>query len=485
MAKHFIKIFYFFMFILVIPLGLKAQSNDDCLGCHSDASLSMEKNGKTVKLQVKKMDLVKSVHSKMLCVNCHTGYNPSDIPHKKGDMSVNCMDCHSKPKTVHLFHPQMANANGIKGSDAVNCKKCHGTHAISSTKTPESPLNFTNSVAFCGTCHQQEKNDHMQSEHMLQYSANNPNSPTCNFCHQKPITKGYNLDGATLKVNQEKLCLSCHLHNMAYDNQYTKALVNYEKSVHGSALIKGNKNAAVCVDCHGVHKLQKSSKPDSKINRTNVPNVCGSCHKDVNKEYMASIHGKALAKGNVDAPTCSHCHGEHNIQNVPDIPHKVFADSKMNFNTVVNNKMVYCLGCHSDETFSKKYNLATFQKAHDWMPAQESHWKNVRCVDCHSSQEPPNLAHNILAPQKAVKKCEECHAMNSILMNTLYKHQMELARQKYGFINGMILNDAYVIGTTRNIYLNMASVAIFGLTLLGIFGHAGIRYISNKRRRNK
>ncbi len=146
--------------------------------------------------------------------------------------------------------------------------------------------------------------------------------------------------------------------------------------------------------------------------------------------------------------------------------------------------MVYCVACHADEEMMRKYGIATVDKAHRWLPRISSHWDRVRCIDCHSSIEPPNRSHDILPPEKTVKRCETCHSMNSMLMNTLYRHQKTLSREKYGFINGTILSDAYVIGVTRNIYLNMVSIAIFALTLLGIIVHASLRaYYSFKRKK--
>lgn len=460
-----------------------AQSNEECMSCHSDPDIYMEKNGRKVKLHVRKFELARSVHSKMLCINCHVGFKADDIPHKTGDMSVNCMVCHSNPKVRHPWHPSMVKATGSKGSPDVNCVGCHGSHTISSPSDENSPLHFTKSIDFCGNCHSDVKKDHLQSEHSIQYVAHNPNAPTCIYCHKQPITKGNKLSELELKLNQEKLCLSCHLHITSIASQYANSLINYEKSVHGRALLAGNNKAAMCVDCHGTHKLQKASHPDSRINHFNVHNICGTCHAEVTKEYMESVHGKSLKAGNKESPSCSYCHGEHDIQKVPDIPQVVFTKSGMNFNIVVNNRMVYCVSCHSNEEMMKKYGLATVDKAHNWLPRISSHWDRVRCVDCHSSIEPPHRSHDILPPERTVKRCESCHSMNSMLMNTLYRHQKTLSREKYGFINGTILSDAYVIGVTRNIYLNIVSIGIFILVIFGILVHASLRaYFSIKRK---
>jgi hypothetical protein len=77
---------------------------------------------------------------------------------------------------------------------------------------------------------------------------------------------------------------------------------------------------------------------------------------------------------------------------MPDVPPRVFEETHIKKSTYVRNKMVYCIVCHSDEALSKKYNMLTVSKAHDFLPNQASHWETVRCVDCHSSYLPPNLS---------------------------------------------------------------------------------------------
>ncbi|MCX6156210.1 MAG: hypothetical protein NT007_18830 [Candidatus Kapabacteria bacterium] len=463
---------------------LAAQDNDLCLGCHDDASITKEKNGKVISLTVKKFVFARSVHKKLNCISCHVGFDPNNIPHKANIETPNCMNCHYDAPSRHKFHPQMARATGQGGAPNVDCKGCHGHHDITSPKDPNSKFHFTKLLDFCGNCHKDKKEQHLQSEHFFAYSNNNPNVPTCIYCHKQPVTKASLLAPAELKANQVKLCLSCHLHNPAVTSPYSKSLVNYEQSVHGQALAKGKKEAAVCIDCHGVHKLQKADNPDSRINQAKVPELCGKCHIEVSREYRMSVHGIALKKGEKDAPGCTFCHGEHGIKAQPEIPHKMYEESLMKRATLIRTKMFYCVVCHADEAMMKKYKLNTIEKAHDWLPNKEAHWETVRCVDCHSSYAPPNLSHNILPPEKTIKKCEGCHQQNSKLMAKLYKHQKKQSREKYGFVNGTLLSDAYVIGSTRNIFLDVMSVLLTVFTFIGVFIHGTMRWVTNRRRRS-
>jgi len=473
-----ISVSFWLIFILLFFTfsGTNSQSNDQCLDCHSDPTISMTKNGKNLSLNVKKFALARSPHGKMKCVECHAGFNPEDVPHKVKIEPVNCLSCHKNTPQKHVFHPKMLKMAGNETNNAVNCKGCHGKHDIVSSRDPKSKFHFTNLTEACGSCHKKEKEQHLKSGHYFAYKKHDPNVPTCIYCHSKPITASYQPDLANHKQKQIDLCLSCHLNNPNIQSKFAKTLLNFEKSVHGAAILRGKNEAPGCVDCHGVHDLTKTEAPNSRINQKNVPNVCGKCHISIAQEYASSIHGIGLQKGMKDAPGCTFCHGEHNILPLPEVPTRVFEQTHIKKSTIVRNKMVYCIVCHADEKLMKKYNISTVQKAHDWLPNQQTHWETVRCVDCHSSYAPPNLSHNILSPERTVKKCEQCHNENSLLMSKLYKHEKKQSREKFGFINGTLLSDAYVIGTTKNVFLDAISLFLFGMTLLGIFLHGFLRW---------
>ena len=65
-------------------------------------------------------------------------------------------------------------------------------------------------------------------------------------------------------------------------------------------------------------------------------------------------------------------------------------------------------------------------------------------------------------------------------MASLYKHEAKESRKKYGFINGVILNEAYVIGANRNPTLVTLTIVLFLLTLGGISIHIIARIIFKK-----
>ena len=76
-------------------------------------------------------------------------------------------------------------------------------------------------------------------------------------------------------------------------------LKKFDRSVH---------KQAGCAGCHPDADVKDFPHPE-----TLGPVKCSTCHGDQNKEFNAGIHGKALAKREPYAPTCSECHGNHSF----------------------------------------------------------------------------------------------------------------------------------------------------------------------------
>ncbi len=91
--------------LCLVPAAFAA--NDDCLVCHADKSLSMTKAGRSVPLFVDAAALKKSPHADLGCVDCHAGFDASNLPHKATIEPVDCLGCHSDPAASHPFHAAM------------------------------------------------------------------------------------------------------------------------------------------------------------------------------------------------------------------------------------------------------------------------------------------------------------------------------------------------------------------------------------------
>lgn len=124
-----------------------------------------------------------------------------------------------------------------------------------------------------------------------------------------------------------EMCSSCH-GDVRKMNPYglpTDQLERYKTSKHGEQLFEHNdQKVAVCTDCHGVHDILKVKSPQARTYAANIPATCGHCHgdeklmsqyklpADVVEKYKTSYHAYMLfEKGDLSAPTCVTCHGNH------------------------------------------------------------------------------------------------------------------------------------------------------------------------------
>lgn len=404
--------YFYLIFILAIFQSANSQSTSEtCLECHSDNTLSLERNGKEVSLFVDKKILNNSPHKKLGCISCHTGFDAENIPHKDDIAELNCLKCHNGVEKKHLFHPQLAKAIRNKTKPDVTCKDCHGTHNIVSPKIENSKFNSSNLVKSCGECHKKIAEKFIESSHGKAFEKKVKGAPNCILCHQNKIAKvSVDRDSLSLKVAQEKLCLSCHLNNpnvRAKTSPSTKFISSYDKSVHGIALQHGNTKVASCIDCHGSHEMKKGSEQTSPVNKKNIPNTCGKCHTEISKLYSQSIHGVALANGESDSPSCTQCHGEHNILSKDD-PRSPTAP--------LNISGQVCSPCHSSLKLTGKYGIdndrfKTFSDSYHGLASRGGEVEVANCASCHgvhnikSSSDSTSMVHK----SNLVKTCGKCH----------------------------------------------------------------------------
>jgi len=162
----------------------------------------------------------------------------------------------------------------------------------------------------------------------------------------------------------------------------------YTKSVHGRLRLAGNIKAPLCQDCHGTHLVLKHDDPASRVNKARVPETCGRCHLDVYAQYQRSVHGRALlGKGNLEAPSCTDCHGEHSIMAVKEKTSDVAA----------GNIAETCSHCHGSMAFNTRFNIpvnpvTTFKHSFHGIANALGSKRVAECASCHT-------AHSVLPPE--------------------------------------------------------------------------------------
>ncbi len=281
-----------------------------------------------------------------------------------GNLSIGddvCLECHGQPgatmqlengDTLDLYVPAEAHQNSVHGEMGYACVQCH-------TDVGEYP-------------------------------------------HPEFIAQ--DLRDATLQLNAS--CQRCH------QSQFDLTM----DSVHATALEGGNREAAVCSDCHTAHDVRRLIDPETgellPDARAWIPQTCARCHSEIYNKYLDSVHGSALLEeGNPEVPTCIDCHGVHNIEDPTTAQFRL-------------NSPQMCAECHTDPKIMDKYGISThvldtyvadFHGTSVVLFEQETPDADINkpvCFDCHG-------VHDIASaddPQKGLQvrqnllvRCQVCH----------------------------------------------------------------------------
>jgi RecJ-like exonuclease len=282
-----------------------------------------------------------------------------------------------------------------------------------------------------------------------QSQSGTPSNETCLFCHQEqgktveiggqplPLTIDGELYDASVHGTENLACVDCHTNITSFPHPEVTAssprdfsiemyqtcqqchAEQYQKtldSVHQRAIAAGNNNAAVCTDCHNPHTQPRLTHKDTGElllgARLLIPQTCAKCHSTIYETYKTSVHGAALTEeGNQFVPTCTDCHGVHDIQDPTS-------------NTFRNSTPSLCADCHTNKTLMSQYGISTnvldtyvadfhgttvkmFEENYPDQPTN----KPV-CTDCHGVHDimrPDDPQAGIAVKQNLLVKCQQCH----------------------------------------------------------------------------
>ena len=281
---------------------------------------------------------------------------------------------------IHLLMIACVCAGGVRAQTPSTCMDCHAAL--------DPPLQVT-PAQFSQDIHAQK-------------------GLTCASCHggdptkadMDAMSKAAGFRGKIQRKQIPELCGHCHSDG-AFMRKYnpslrTDQLAQYKTSIHGKLLLQGDTKVAVCIDCHGVHDLRPASDPRSPISPLNVAKTCSRCHSDAKymqgygiptdqyAKYTRSVHHEAMTvRGDLSAPTCSTCHGNHGAA-PPGV------DSVRNV----------CSNCHvfQAQMYDKSTHKMAFQSA--GLPG---------CVVCHSNHDVsrPTDAKLGTGPEGVCMRCHE------------------------------------------------------------------------------
>ncbi len=287
----------------------QTQSPDaKCLICHTKEGFSkIEPDGRKRDLYVDTTIIRASIHGKWSCTDCHASVTA--IPHPPEVARLECTRCHFAGNKVgapqgQLYDQYRESVHGIAAANgntkAPFCQNCHGTHNIRRPSDPLSPISRSRVAATCGGCHVHEYAEYRISIHGSAVEKGNKDAPVCINCHGEHDILARSDPASKVNVsNIANTCSACHA-SEALMEQYGVRSVQvqtYKESYHGIATKFGQKKAANCASCHGVHDILPATDPNSRVNIANIPKTCGGCHQDANANYARGrIHVNAENK---------------------------------------------------------------------------------------------------------------------------------------------------------------------------------------------
>jgi len=264
-----------------------------------------------------------------------------------------CLDCHLALNDARLTPPAKASAEDVHAVAGFTCVFCHGGDASATDQevAHDRRKGFRGRIAprdipeICGSCH-------ADASRMKQF---NP----------------------SLRVDQ---------------------LAEYRTSVHGTRLAAGDTAVAQCASCHGAHGILPVKDSRSPVSPTRIALTCNRCHgdaalmgprkrpSDVYAKYAMSVHFRERQKGDLSAPSCNSCHGNHGA-----VPPGV--------GSVAN----VCGTCHA--VFADQFKLSPHWEAFQDMGLPG-------CVTCHENHEIVHPTEAFLAPGPS-DRCGSCHEPGS------------------------------------------------------------------------
>ena len=200
---------------------------------------------------------------------------PAPASAQQTPRSGQCVACHLRQPEERLLAPARDFDRDVHAERGLGCLDCHGSASADPGSTATGFIRKpprASIPALCARCHS-----------------------------DAGLIRGYN---PSLRIDQ---------------------FAEYVSSIHGRRLFeRGDTAVAVCVDCHPAHRTLPPSDPASSVFPLNVAETCGRCHADPVRMadheggtgqlelWRGSVHGQLmLEKGDVSAPTCNDCHGNH------------------------------------------------------------------------------------------------------------------------------------------------------------------------------
>lgn len=197
-------------------------------------------------------------------------------------------------------------------------------------------------------------------------------------------------------------CYDCH-----DDNEFTTERGNREISLYvNPEVFAGSVHGELeCVDCHADAELNDDYEHPERLD----PVFCGDCHDDIQLDFEKSIHGQALNQNAPYAPSCSECHGTHDIK----------TNSNPSSPTYKMQIPFMCGKCHKEGApVARVYKISEHNILENY--SQSIHGEGLfkkglivsaTCTDCHTSHLilPRTVKASSISSYNIAEICTKCH----------------------------------------------------------------------------
>ena len=191
-------------------------------------------------------------------------------------------------------------------------------------------------------------------------------------------------------------CMDCHADQaLARRTEYRSGTV---VGVDPAVLAASVHTGLQCADCH----VGVGAEHAAHLSAVR----CGGCHEEEQTVYAQSIHGRALAEGNADVPTCASCHGGHAIAAKGNPASRLSA----------RNLPQTCASCHEEERLATRYGMAqrrysTYLDSYHGVVNRYGEAAVANCASCHGVHDirPSSDPASSINPANLGKTCGVCH----------------------------------------------------------------------------
>ncbi len=442
-----------------------------------------------------------------------------------------CVDCH----TAHNVRAHTDSQSSIfRDNVPITCQKCHGRIEEVHKKVIRGELweKEPHKVPVCVDCHEPHKARKVFYELGM-------SDRDCLLCHAKPdLTALRNGETVSMSVDSLELhdskhrgvaCAQCHTGVSPEHARpcatvalkvdcsicHSEVVDEYDSSMHGQLVLRGDQNAPECTDCHGRHNIRGRRDPLSPSYPINVPDLCGKCHREGSKaaekytgethnilaNYVMSIHGKGLlSSGLIVTAMCTDCHTAHHVLpkidpassvNRANIPQTCANCHKGIYEQYIQSihspevsdsdkPLPTCSDCHQSHTISRtdeedfKLDIVE-QCGYCHEDVTESYFETfhgkvsklgyteaAKCYDCHGAHKvlPTYDPNSTLSRQNIVATCGKCHEGSHRQFAGYLTHATHHDRKKYPilyytfwFMTILLLGTLFIAGIHTVLWL--------------------------------